>query len=77
MFMEDLKRIIQVFTDQIELCGSNRWWVTMTADDSKKIVEWLEAYNNLVERHKALVDMTQITAGNRQMSAAIWQKVDK
>ena len=56
--MEDLKRIIQVFKDQIELCGPDRWWVTMTADDSKKILEWLETYNNLAARHKALIDMS-------------------
>ena len=56
--MEDRKRIIQVFKDQIALCGPERMWVTMTADDSKKILAWLEAYDKLVERHKALVDMS-------------------
>lgn len=43
--MNDRERIVQVLKDQIALCGPDperdRWWVTFTADDARRILEIL------------------------------------
>ena len=56
--MTDRERIIQVFKDQIKLCGpdpeKDRWWVTMTADDSKMIVKWLSEKEIVEPFHKCI-----------------------
>lgn len=52
--MTDKERVIQVFKDQLKLCGQDRWWVTMTADDSKRIVDWLEESNRQADAVCAL-----------------------
>lgn len=43
--MTEKERIKQVIKDQLKLCGpdpeKDRWWVTFTADDARRILEYL------------------------------------
>lgn len=67
--MTEKERIKQVIKDQLKLCGpdpeKDRWWVTFTADDARRILEYLgneDAEKNPAEQIMNYLKMAYVGA---------------